>query len=104
MEYLKEVGPDTMIPCFSVNVKGNKSVEICNAINSAIFEDLSHSSSEKTAHRIPMLVTASSMLPHKNSAALKKLKKRLGVSGALSVHGNKKPNYDACSGQKQERR
>ncbi|XP_068718076.1 uncharacterized protein [Montipora capricornis] len=79
MEYLKEVGPDTMIPCFSVNRKGNKSVEICNAINSAIFEDLSHSSSEKTAHRIPMLVTASSMLPHKNSAALKKLKKRLGL-------------------------
>ena len=84
MEYLKEVGPDTMIPCFSVNLKGNKNVELCNAINSAIFNDLCHSSSEQTAHRIPLLVTSSSMVPHKHSNAVPNLKKRLGVSIILS--------------------
>ncbi|KAK2567754.1 L-tyrosine decarboxylase [Acropora cervicornis] len=79
MEYLKEVGPDTMIPCFSVNLKGNNKVELCNAINSALFNDLCHSSSEQTAHRIPLLVTSSSMVPHKHSNAVLNLKKRLGL-------------------------
>ena len=63
MLYLREVGPDTMIPCFSVNLKGNKSVDLCNAINMALFQDLCHASSEQTAHRIPMIVTASSLVP-----------------------------------------
>ena len=84
MEYLKEVGPDTMIPCFSVNLKGNNKVELCNAINSALFNDLCHSSSEQTAHRIPLLVTSSSMVPHKHSNAVLNLKKRLGVSMILA--------------------
>ena len=84
MEYLQEVGPDTMIPCFSVNLKGNKKVELCNAINSALFNDLCHSSSEQTAHRIPLLVTSSSMVPHKHSNAVPNLKKRLGVSMILA--------------------
>ena len=84
MEYLKEVGPDTMIPCFSVNLKGNNKVELCNAINSALFNDLCHSSSEQTAHRIPLLVTSSSMVPHKHSNAVPNLKKRLGVSMILA--------------------
>lgn len=79
MSYLKEVGPDTMIPCFSVNLKGNQNVEKCNAINMALFKDLCHTSSEQTAHRIPMIVTASSLVPHKHSAAVKNFKKRLGV-------------------------
>ncbi|KAJ7389684.1 hypothetical protein OS493_029576 [Desmophyllum pertusum] len=79
MLYLKEVGPDTMIPCFSVNLKGNQNVEKCNAINMALFKDLSHSSSEQTAHRIPMIVTASNLVPQKHSAALKNIKKRLGL-------------------------
>lgn len=83
MEYLREVGPDTLVPCFTVNLKDNKSVEVCNAINMAIFQDLSHSSGERTAHRIPMVVTASSMLHHKHSSALKNFKKRLGVRKLL---------------------
>ena len=84
MEYLKEVGPDTMMPCFSVNLKGNNKAKMCNDINSAIFNHLSHSSSEQTAHRIPLLVTSSSMVPHKHSNAVPNLKKRLGVSMILA--------------------
>lgn len=84
MEYLTEIGPDTLVPCFTVNLKGNKSVDICNQINMAIFKDFSHSNGEATAHRIPMIVTASSMLHHKHSSALKSYKKRLGVSKLLS--------------------
>ena len=80
MLYLREVGPDTMIPCFSVNLKGNKSVDLCNAINMALFQDLCHTSSEQTAHRTPMIVTASSLVPHKHSSAVSNFKKRLGVS------------------------
>lgn len=83
MEYLREVGPDTLVPCFTVNLKNNKSVEVCNKINLAIFQELSHSSGEQTAHRIPMVVTASSMLHHKHSSALKNFKKRLGVRSQL---------------------
>ena len=83
MEYLTEIGPDTLVPCFTVNLKGNKSVDICNQINMAIFKDFSHSNGEATAHRIPMIVTASSMLHHKHSSALKSYKKRLGVSKLL---------------------
>ena len=82
MEYLKEVGPDTMIPCFSVNRKENKNVEKCNEINLALFQDLAHTSSEQTAHRIPMIVTSSSLVPHKHSVAVKNFKERLGVSGS----------------------
>lgn len=82
MEYLKEIGPDTLVPCFTVNLKDNRSIDGCNAINMAIFQKLIHSSGERTAHRVPMVVTASSMLHHKHSSALKSFKKRLGVSGA----------------------
>ena len=78
MEYLKEIGPDTLVPCFTVNLKDNKSVDVCNAINMAIFQKLSHSSGERTAHRVPMVVTASSMLHHKHGSALKSFKKRDG--------------------------
>ncbi|KAJ7356264.1 hypothetical protein OS493_026021 [Desmophyllum pertusum] len=79
MEYLTEIGPDTLVPCFTVNLKGNKSIDVCNSINMAIFQDLSHSDGEKTVRRIPMLVTSSSMLHHKHSTALKSFKKRLGL-------------------------
>ena len=85
MEYLKEIGPDTLVPCFTVNLKDNRSIDVCNAINMAIFQKLSHSSGERTAHRVPMVVTASSMLHHKHSSALKSFKKRFGVSGATIV-------------------
>ena len=93
MEYLKEIGPDTLVPCFTVNLKDNKSVDVCNAINMAIFQKLSHSSDERTAHRVPMVVTASSMLHHKHSSALKSFKKRLGVSGATIVSLRQRKNF-----------
>ena len=79
MIYLEEVGPDTLIPCFSVNLKGNESVEVCNAINTSIFESLSHTSGEHTALRIPMLVTSSSLVSHVHSVAATNFKRRLGV-------------------------
>lgn len=98
MEYFKEVGFDIMILCFFVNVKGNKSVEICNVINLVIFEDLLYSLSEKMVYCILMFVIVLSMFLYKNSVVLKKLKKWLGVSGVLFVYGNKKFNYDVCLG------
>ena len=85
MAYLREVGPDTLVPCFTVNLKGNKNVKVCNDINMAVFQDLCHSSGEMTAHRIPMVVTSSSMLKHKHSSALEQFKKRLGVRKRLCV-------------------
>lgn len=85
MAYLTEIGPDTLVPCFTVNLKDNKSVDVCNQINMAIFQDLSHSTGDTTAHRIPMIVTASSMLHHKHSSALKSFKKRLGVRTLLII-------------------
>ena len=80
MEYLKEVGPDTLMPCFSVNIKGNKSVELCNAVNTALFQSLRHTSDEHTAHRIPLIVTASCKIPYKQGVAVSDFKKRLGVN------------------------
>ena len=80
MKYLKEIGPDTLMPCFSVNLKDNKSVELCNAINTALFQSLRHTSDKHSAHRIPMIVTASSMIPYKHSNAVADFKERLGVS------------------------
>ena len=79
MIYLKEVGPDTLIPCFSVNLKGNQNVEVCNAINTAILESLSHTSGEHSALRIPMLVTSSSLVSHVHSVAATNFERRLGV-------------------------
>ncbi|KAK2547035.1 L-tyrosine decarboxylase, partial [Acropora cervicornis] len=75
MEYLKEVGPDTLMPCFSVNIKGNKSVELCNAVNTALFQSLRHTSDEHTAQ---LIVTASCKIPYKQSVAVSDFMKRLG--------------------------
>lgn len=80
MSVLKEIGPDTMIPCFSVNICENKDVSQCNNIVSAIFNDLSHASTEESEQRVPMIVTSSTMQDHKYSLALKKFKERLGLS------------------------
>lgn len=79
MDFLREVGPDTMVPCFAVNLKGNKDVTVCNAINNALKHFLLHSSDAVTARRRPMIVTASSMRYAKRSQALHKFKERLGV-------------------------
>ena len=83
MAFLKEIGPDTLVPCFSINIKGNKDVELFNKINDALFKDLVHSSDQMTAHRTPMIVTSSTMQHHKHSKALKNFKERLGVRRKL---------------------
>ena len=80
MEFLQEIGPDTMVPCFSVNLKkDSNNVARCNAINKAIFNDLCHSTYKETARRIPMVVTTSTMVHHKHSRAMEVFKKKLGV-------------------------
>ena len=84
MDFLKEVGPDTLIPCFSVNVKGNTDVNKCNNINNAIMNMLAHASAEIMARRRPMLVTASTMSYYESKGIyqnqnLVNFKDRLGV-------------------------
>lgn len=61
MKILRRVGPDTLIPCFAVNIRGNKDVQIANEVNQAVFNDLSHISAEETSKRIPLIVTLSTM-------------------------------------------
>lgn len=79
MEYLREIGPDTMVPCFSINLKGNEDVNLVNDIVQAVFKDLCMSDDRVSAYRYPMLVTASTFKHHNHSVALKEFKKRLGV-------------------------
>ena len=83
MAFLKEIGPDTLTPCFAVNIKGNEKESLCNKINDALFKDLCHTNDQMTAHRIPMIVTSSTMEHHKHSKALKMFKERLGVRRKL---------------------
>ena len=80
MTFLQEIGPDTLIPCFSVNIRGNTDVNVCNAIVKAIFNDLAHVDTEESEQRIPMIVTSSTMQDHRHSSTLEYFKKRLGVS------------------------
>lgn len=77
MKILRRVGPDTLIPCFAVNIRDNEDVETANKVNQAVFNDLSHISAEETSQRIPLIVTLSTMEAHKHP--LKKFKRRLGV-------------------------
>ena len=84
MKFLQEVGPDTLVPCFSVNLRGNTDVDVCNAINTAIFKDLCHATADVTAHRTPLIVTTSTLEHLKHNNALKKLKKNLGVCSTLT--------------------
>ena len=79
MAVLQEIGPDTLIPCFSVNKSGNEDLSLCNAINTAIFNDLCHDSANESEQRMPMIVTSSTMKDHQYSSALEHFKKRLGV-------------------------
>lgn len=79
MAVLRKIGPDTLIPCFSVNISGNEDVNVCNAVNTAIFNDLCHDSADESEQRMPMIVTSSMMKDHQYSSALEHFKKRLGV-------------------------
>lgn len=82
MEFLRSIGPDTLIPCFSVNVRGNTDVDVTNAIIQAIFSDLRHQESEQ---RVPIIVTSSTMTDHRMSQTLEDFKKRLGVRADKSA-------------------
>ena len=90
MEYLREIGPDTLVPCFAVNVKGNKNVDLCNVVNTALFQNLHHFPGEQTAHRVPLIVTASSMIPDKKRLAVADFEKRLGVSLPPQIYSKPK--------------
>ena len=79
MAFLREIGPDTLIPCFAVNLKGNKDVATCNMINDYVFKHLVHTDEDMSAQRTPMIVTASTMSHHRHSNALNHFKTRLGV-------------------------
>ncbi|KAL9973865.1 hypothetical protein ACROYT_G020371 [Oculina patagonica] len=82
MQVLQEIGPDTLIPCFSVNICGNKDVNLCNDINAAIFNDLCHDSTEESEQRMPMIVTSSTMKDHQYGSSLEHFKERLGLDTA----------------------
>ncbi|XP_048584706.1 uncharacterized protein LOC5498142 isoform X2 [Nematostella vectensis] len=79
MEYLREIGPDTMIPCFSFNLKNNSDVNLCNDLVQAVFKDLCMSDDRVSSYRFPMLVTASTHPHHNHSISLREFKKRLGL-------------------------
>lgn len=79
MEYLREIGPDTMVPCFSLNLKGNTDVNLLNKIVEVLYKDLSMSDDRVSSYRFPMIVTSSTYTHHYHSIALKQFKKRLGV-------------------------
>ena len=83
MAILQEIGPDTLIPCFSVNIRDNEDVNVCNAVNSAIFNDLNHDSTKESLQRTPLIVTSSMMSDNQSSSRLKHFKKRLGVSKGM---------------------
>ena len=79
MEFLREIGPDTLIPCFAVNLKSNDDVAKCNSINDNVFKHLVHTDKDMSAQRTPLIVTASTMSHHRNSNALNHFKENLGV-------------------------
>lgn len=86
MSFLQEIGPDTLIPCFSVNIRGNTNVKVTNDIVNTMFNDLCHSSADESEQRIPMIVTSSTMADHRCSVTLEHFKKRLGVRRLKPYH------------------
>ena len=83
MQFLQEVGPDTLMPNFAVNFRKsrhlNDSVDKCNQLNDAVFKLNVHATDQINARRWPMLVTASYFAYHPGSGALNDSKERLGV-------------------------
>ena len=83
MQFLTEIGPDTFINTFVVNVKNddgtiNRNVDVANAIQNDIFKKLSGYVGRSTK-RIPMFLTTSNFNSIKYGKALDEFKKRLGV-------------------------
>ncbi|XP_015765461.1 PREDICTED: uncharacterized protein LOC107344318 isoform X2 [Acropora digitifera] len=88
MDFLQEVGPDTLMPNFAVNFRTseglNKSLDLCNQLNKAVFKLNVHAKDQISARRWPMLVTSSCFADHPGSDALNKLKTRLGVGKIIA--------------------
>jgi len=69
-----------LINAFSVNIKGNKDVKLCNKLNKLIYRMLSHSNTEKDVNRVPMILTQSEIDPKLSKRVVVNMKKRLGVN------------------------
>jgi len=68
-----------LINAFSVNIKGNQDVELCNKLNKLIYRMLSHSDTTKNVKRVPLFLTESEVDPKVSSRVVKHMKRRLGV-------------------------
>ena len=79
MAVLGEIGPDTLIPHFAVNLEGNKDVARCNRINDYVFKHLVHPDEDMNTQRTPMIVTASTTSLQRHSNAPNHFKTRPGV-------------------------
>ncbi|KAL4238903.1 hypothetical protein ACF0H5_003610 [Mactra antiquata] len=82
MKFLKNVGPDTLINPFAVNLKGNRDLDLCNKITYEVFRRLSHTrTKEEEIYRIPLILTSSKLHPTKFGVAVEQFKERLGLPG-----------------------
>ncbi|KAL4229059.1 hypothetical protein ACF0H5_012097 [Mactra antiquata] len=81
MEFLKEIGPDTLINAFAVNLKGNTDLEKCNKITLEVFRRLSHTNPYENVMRVPLILTNSALHPMKFGRAVRQFKERLGLPG-----------------------
>ncbi|KAL4238900.1 hypothetical protein ACF0H5_003607 [Mactra antiquata] len=80
MEFLKNVGPDTLVNAFAVNLKGNTNLDLCNKITFEVFRRLSHTrTKEDEVYRIPLILRSSKLHPMKFGVAVKQFKERLGL-------------------------
>lgn len=78
MTFLQEIGPDTLIPCFSINIRDNNDVSITNKIIQAIFNGLCHMFTGESEQRMPLIVTTSTMQDHRHSSTLEDFKEDSG--------------------------
>ncbi|KAL4225690.1 hypothetical protein ACF0H5_016379 [Mactra antiquata] len=79
MEFLKVIGPDTLINAFAVNLKDNTDLGVCNNINFEIFRRLSHTNPHENVMRVPLILTSSQLRPMIFGKAVKQFKERLGL-------------------------
>ncbi|KAL4225697.1 hypothetical protein ACF0H5_016386 [Mactra antiquata] len=79
MEFLKAIGPDTLINAFAVNLKDNTDLGVCNKINFEIFRRLSHTNPHENVMRVPLILTSSQLRPMIFGKAVKQFKQRLGL-------------------------
>ena len=78
MKFLREVGPDTLINTFVVNIKGNKDVHVVNDLQKALSNDLNFTVGKLNVERIPIILMQSG-ISTAHGMALTNFKKRIGV-------------------------